>query len=197
MATSRRTGRRLSTEAMASVTAAPALGPSLGTAPAGKWTWRSLSLKSWALTPNESARERTKESAASTDSRITSPNCPVTVSFPDPGMRRASMVMMSPPNEVQARPVTVPTSGSLSASSAEYFGTPRMRSTMALSTTHAPSSPSAFFRARLRMSAEMLRSKLRSPASREYRLEMTPSTSSVNWMSVSVMPCSSSSRGRR
>ena len=70
-----------------------------------------------------------------------------------------------------------------------------MSMTIALSTTHAPSSPSAFLRARLRINAAMLRSKLRRPASREYRLEMNPSTSSVNWMSLSVIPCSSSNRG--
>ena len=46
IATSRRTGRRLSTLAIASVTAMPALGPSFGIAPAGKWMCRSLSRNS-------------------------------------------------------------------------------------------------------------------------------------------------------
>ena len=63
-------------------------------------------------------RERTNEYAASTDSRITSPSWPVTVSLPVPGMRSASIVMMSPPVDVHASPVTAPTSGSFSASSA-------------------------------------------------------------------------------
>ncbi len=67
--------------------------------------------------PSCCARERTYEYAASTDSRITSPSWPVTVRRPVPGMRSASISMMSPPVDVHARPVTTPTSGIFSASS--------------------------------------------------------------------------------
>ena len=50
---------------MASVTATPALGPSFGTAPAGKCTCRSVSLNSFSFTPSATDRERTNEYAAS------------------------------------------------------------------------------------------------------------------------------------
>ena len=42
MATSRRTGRPVSAEQSAVTTVTPAEGPSLGTAPSGKWMWMSL-----------------------------------------------------------------------------------------------------------------------------------------------------------
>lgn len=44
MATLPRTGRPDSADSMAVVMAMPADGPSLGTAPSGKWTWMSLVL---------------------------------------------------------------------------------------------------------------------------------------------------------
>ena len=44
MATSRRTGAPVRADTMAVVMAMPAEGPSLGTAPSGKWTWMSLVL---------------------------------------------------------------------------------------------------------------------------------------------------------
>ena len=51
---------------------------------------------------------RTQESAACADSRMTSPSCPVIVSFPEPGIAVASMNSTSPPTGVQARPVATP-----------------------------------------------------------------------------------------
>ena len=61
IATSRRTGRSLSTLAIASVTATPALGPSFGMAPAGKWMCRSKSRKTLSSIPSGEQRERTYE----------------------------------------------------------------------------------------------------------------------------------------
>ena len=59
--------------------------------------------------PNFAALERTKEAAAVIDSRITSFRLPVIDMRPLPGIRRASMVRMSPPKSLTARPVTMPT----------------------------------------------------------------------------------------
>ena len=78
---------------------------------------RSLSRNSLSGISSSLARERTNDSAASTDSRMTSPSWPVTVRRPLPGIRSASMSMRSPPVEVHAGPVTTPISGSFSASS--------------------------------------------------------------------------------
>ena len=44
MATSCRTARPVRADSMAVVMAMPAEGPSLGTAPSGKWTWISFVL---------------------------------------------------------------------------------------------------------------------------------------------------------
>ncbi len=59
IATSCRTGRRLKSEASASVTVTPADGPSLGTAPSGKCTWMSRSSNSSGSICSSSARDRT------------------------------------------------------------------------------------------------------------------------------------------
>ena len=80
---------------------------------------KSLSRNSGSGISSSFARDRTNDSAASTDSRITSPSCPVTVRRPLPGIRSASISMISPPVDVHARPVTTPISGSFSASSIE------------------------------------------------------------------------------
>ena len=62
-----------------------------------------------------SARERTYECAACTDSFITSPSWPVSVTRPLPGMRSASTTRISPPAAVHARPIATPTSSDLPA----------------------------------------------------------------------------------
>jgi hypothetical protein len=59
--------------------------------------------------PRDLARLRITVRAASMDSFMTSPNWPVRVMLPLPGIREASMVSSSPPTSVQARPVTWPT----------------------------------------------------------------------------------------
>ena len=88
-------------------------------------------------------RDRTYEYAASTDSRITSPSWPVTVSRPVPGILSASISISSPPFGVQARPVTTPTSGSCSVSSAANCGTPSSSSACCGVMVHGSISPSA------------------------------------------------------
>ena len=51
IATSRRTAMPVSVEIIAVTMPMPADGPSLGTAPSGKWTWMSLRAKIDGLTP--------------------------------------------------------------------------------------------------------------------------------------------------
>src|SRR4029450_919962 len=57
-----------------------------------------------------------------------SPSWPVSVTLPRPGMRVASVVRISPPVSVHARPVATPTSGVRSASRCGWdFGAPGRR----------------------------------------------------------------------
>ena len=95
--------------------AMPALGPSLGVAPSGTWTWMSVRSKRGGSTPMAGAIERTKDEAASIDSFMTSPSVPVVFILPLPGRRSASIDRRSPPTCVQARPVATPTASSSSA----------------------------------------------------------------------------------
>ena len=74
------TGRPDSSDASAVVIVMPALGPSLGIAPAGTCTWNSRSSKASSGIPSSSAWPRTYESAIRADSFITSPSWPVRVS---------------------------------------------------------------------------------------------------------------------
>ena len=74
-------------------------------APAGTCTWTScLANQSSGM----SAWPRTCDSAASADSRITSPSWPVIVSLPLPGIALASTNSTSPPTGVRASPVATP-----------------------------------------------------------------------------------------
>lgn len=89
IATSARTVRPVRSETSAVTIVTPALGPSLGIAPAGTWMWRSwVANQSSGRSP---AWPRTQESAAWADSFITSPSWPVIVSRPVPGIAPASM----------------------------------------------------------------------------------------------------------
>ena len=74
MATSPRARRFERAETMALTSVTPAEGPSFGTAPAGTWRWISQPSKSSRSRPSASALARTQESAASADSRMTSPS---------------------------------------------------------------------------------------------------------------------------
>ena len=71
------TGRPVSSDVSAVVIVIPALGPSLGIAPAGTWTWNSRPSRRPRSMPSASAWPRTYESAIRADSFITSPSWPV------------------------------------------------------------------------------------------------------------------------
>lgn len=128
MAKSERTRRYVRRETRAVVIVTPALGPSFGTAAAGKWTWMSNSLKNYSVVFN--SFERTKGSSATatliflkgilipilpafdfiqlkpvfTDSFITSPSFPVNVKWPLPGNFVDSISKALPPTSVYASP---------------------------------------------------------------------------------------------
>ena len=76
IATSLETGRPATSDESAVAIATPADGPSLGTAPAGTWTWRSCSTNQSSGSFGLSRRScpRTHERAACADSFITSPS---------------------------------------------------------------------------------------------------------------------------
>src|SRR4051794_6424238 len=110
IATSSRTSRPPSSEASAVAIVIPALGPSLGIAPAGTWMWMScVRNQSDGRSGASSDRcPRTYDSAADADSFMTSPSCPVICSLPSPSNAAASMNSTSPPTGVHARPVATP-----------------------------------------------------------------------------------------
>ena len=125
IATSPRTGRPVSSDAIAAAIVTPADGPSFGMAPDGTCTCISALLKKSGSMPYSRAWVRSHDSAARADSFMTSPSCPVSVSDPVPAMRDASMKSTSPPTGVQARPMATP--GSLvrsSISSSRNLGAP-------------------------------------------------------------------------
>mmetsp|Transcript_29064 Transcript_29064/g.94902 ORF Transcript_29064/g.94902 Transcript_29064/m.94902 type:complete len:299 (-) Transcript_29064:2863-3759(-) len=95
----------------------PAEGPSLGTAPCGKWTWMSWRLMSLPSRPSWSACARTHERAMLTLSLITAPSLPVVTRLPFPSMRVASTCITSPPTLVHTSPATTPGELTRSASS--------------------------------------------------------------------------------
>src|ERR1041384_4951251 len=74
--------------------------------------------------PRALARARRRLHAACADSFMTSPSWPVSVIWPLPGIRIASMNMMSPPTGVHASPVATPISGARPATSLCTFGWP-------------------------------------------------------------------------
>ena len=84
----------------------PALGPSLGVAPSGRWMWMSFFWWNSSEMPSFCERLRTTVSAAWIDSCMTSPSLPVDTTLPLPGTTALSMVSSSPPTSVHARPVT-------------------------------------------------------------------------------------------
>ena len=95
----------------------PADGPSLGMAPAGKWTWNRLPSSCDRSMPSWSALDRTYERAICADSFMTSPSWPVTVMPDSPGIDVASTNSTSPPTPVTARPVATPGTDVRSAAS--------------------------------------------------------------------------------
>src|SRR5439155_942500 len=122
-----RIGRPLSKLTSAVTIAAPADGPSFGTAPEGTWMWMSCLRKKSGSIPYFSALDRTHVSAAVMDSCITSPRCPVVVNCFPPRIRLASMNTMSPPTGVHTNPTATP--GCFTRSSISFsvrnLGSPR------------------------------------------------------------------------
>ena len=119
--------------------------------------------------PNCSPCDRRYDSAACTDSRITSPRLPVSVSTFFPFMRLASTKRISPPAAVQASPSTTPTRGARSISRKNLMG-PRNSSRFLFVTTTLRAFSVATFMATLRQMVASCLSKFLSPASRVYPL---------------------------
>src|SRR5207244_3993368 len=101
-ARSERTGRPVRSDTSAVAIVTPAEGPSFGMAPAGTWTCTSERSQNSGSMPSSPACERTHDSAACTDSFMTSPSWPVRVSVRAPRIRVASTNSTSPPAGVQA-----------------------------------------------------------------------------------------------
>ncbi|OGL60935.1 MAG: hypothetical protein A3I72_04360 [Candidatus Tectomicrobia bacterium RIFCSPLOWO2_02_FULL_70_19] len=117
MAASWRTLRPVRALAMARAMVMPAEGPSLGTAPSGRWMWMSrFSWKSAGM-PSSRVRARSHESAAWALSFITSPSLPVRMSWPLPSSTLTSTGRSAPPEGVQASPVATPTPARVSGRS--------------------------------------------------------------------------------
>ena len=85
---------------------------------------RSKSLD-YGIIPYSKLFDLTKDFAAFTDSCITSPSLPVICIFPLPGIWTVSIFKISPPNSVQAKPVTIPTLSLVSNSPYLNFLTPK------------------------------------------------------------------------
>ena len=165
MAVSERTGRSVKSEASAVNMATPALGPSLGMAPAGTWMWMSLLANTASSMPSEDARFLTIERAACALSFITSPSWPVRMSLPLPETRVASMKRMSPPTGVQASPVATPGTLVRIATSFSNGAGPSTLARSSLPMRIEPLSPSAMRTAAWRKALPISRSRLRTPAS--------------------------------
>ena len=124
------------------------------------------SQKSGAM-PSSGACERTHDRAACTDSFITSPSWPVSVSVWVPAIRVASTNRMSPPAGVHAMPVATPGSRVRSSSSSNSKrGAPRNEVTASGVIRAGSVRPSARRRATLRQTLASSRSRFRTPASR-------------------------------
>ena len=123
MAMSDLTRRPVRRETRATVMVVPALGPSLGVAAAGKCTWRSMFLKTCLIIfcseffllfsseictvlngfckmPRLCEFDKIQLIDVFTDSRITSPSFPVSLSWPVPGNIVVSTKSALPPMEV-------------------------------------------------------------------------------------------------
>ena len=166
IAVSLSTVRSVRSETSAMNIATPALGPSLGVAPAGTWIWMSVFSNREASIPYEPARLLTMLSAAWALSFITSPSWPVRISRPLPGVAVASMNRMSPPTGVHASPVATPGMLVRIATSSSNGGGPIMPERSPAEIAIGPVSPSAIRIAAWRSTRPISRSRFRTPASR-------------------------------
>ena len=115
----------------------------------------------------------TNVSAVEDDSFIISPNRPVSISSPLPFKNLVSMIKISPPAAVQARPVLTPTSLLLNTCDLLNLAIPRNLRTCSCFMTKCLSLSSVFpdstkWRAIFLMTMAICRSRFRTPASRVY-----------------------------
>ncbi|KAF4513429.1 hypothetical protein G6O67_000702 [Ophiocordyceps sinensis] len=179
----------------------PLLGPSLGMAPDGQWTWMlrffMISVAGSGASPSSNACALTHDRATSTLSLSTSPSLPVSCTLPLPGMSATSMKRMLPlPPELYAtRPVTIPGRLVFSAISSSNFSMPKMFSTSSTvsfgrySPRRPPSLASANSTALARQTDPSSRSRLRTPDSRVYDSMILDTTSwlKATWSSASPL----------
>src|SRR6266576_4281331 len=187
IATSWRAGLRQSSDASAAAMVMPAEGPAFGTPPAGTCRCASDCVNASSGMPSALARARSRLHAACADSFITSPSWPVSVIWPLPGIRIASMNMMSPPTGVHASPVATPISGARPATSLCTLGCPAYFSRFLAEILTQVDFPSTTSSAALRRTPWISRSICRTPASRVYSPINRSEAPSATW-SRSVSP---------
>ena len=86
----------------------PALGPSFGVAPSGTWMWILYFSNGNFSNPISSFFDLINSKDIVADSFITFPRLPVIVNCPLPSEIADSINRISPPADVQAKPVTTP-----------------------------------------------------------------------------------------
>ena len=127
-----------------------------------------MSRKSAASRPYRPALARTQETAALTDSFITSPSDPVNVSSPTPGMWATSMNSTSPPYGVHPSATATPGRRTRSATSlSTNVGAPSASATVSGVTTAFDWSPPARRRAAFRHNVSSADRRDHNPASQQ------------------------------
>ena len=131
------------------------------------------------------------------DSFMTSPKLPVRVSLPLPGLRLASINKISPPTDVQAKPVTTPATSFPSYKSLSKIGAPNIFSTSALLRRGSLGSSMAILVATPRTKEPIFFSKPRTPDSRVYSSITFSIMAGFKVISFACIPCCSNCLGRR
>ena len=124
IAISGRTGAFSNSDATAVNIVTPALGPSFGTPPFGRWRCRSIVFNHSGSSIRRSAFERTKLMAVAADSCMTFFMLPVRITCPLPGIFVHSTNRMSPPADVTPSPATTPGAPLRSATSGRCWCAP-------------------------------------------------------------------------
>ena len=148
--------------------ATPADGPSLGIAPSGTCTCRSISANVSSWISSSSAWERIYVRAAVADSFITSPSLPVRVKPPLPFISEVSIKRITPPTGVQAKPIARPGPHVLAFISGKKRIGPRKSYRLSGMTVIFSSLPRAISLAAPRQIAAISRSRFHTPASLVY-----------------------------
>ena len=169
MPTSRRTGRPVSSDTSAVVMVMPADGPSLGTAPAGKCTWKRRASVVGVDVRRSSRWLRTHDRAIWADSFITSPSWPVTWRPGSPSHGRGldeEHVAAGAGDGQAGGHARAPTVRSASSSAWNRGPAQQVREVVPSSTTTGVAAPPATLTATLRSALPSWRSSSRTPASR-------------------------------